>query len=373
MNSNPFKQLEAFGQSIWLDSIARSLIEKGTIKQLIIEDGLAGITSNPSIFEKAIGETQDYKQQIEKLTRENKTVNTIYETLSQRDIQDAADLFRDVYEKTEAKDGYVSLEVNPHLAHDTEGTIAEARRLWKALDRPNVLIKVPGTREGLPAITQLIKEGINVNVTLLFSVSRYQEVWEAYVNGLQARVVENKPLHRIASVASFFLSRIDTLIDPLLEKLIQEKDNKANLAKKLHGEVAIASAKIAYQWYKKQIQSDHFKQLMAKGAQVQRLLWASTSTKNPTYSPVKYVEALIGNDTVNTLAMETLEKYRQCGKPGLELEQEVDKAEQTLAELSTLNLSITQLTEQLENEGVNKFIQAFDTLQQALQKKTRGS
>ncbi|HVV69345.1 MAG TPA: transaldolase [Gammaproteobacteria bacterium] len=369
MSVNPLKKLEALGQSIWLDFINRDLMQSGKLRKLIAEDGLRGVTSNPSIFEKAIVDSSDYDKDIQTMLKAGKDVNTIYETLTQQDIQQAADQFRDLYHQTEAKDGYVCLEVNPHLAHDTEGTIAEARQLWKALNRPNVMIKVPGTKAGLPAITQLISEGINVNVTLLFGVPRYQEVAEAHLKGLEARLAKGESLKHIASVASFFLSRIDVLLDPKLGKVVAEGGEKAAVAKKLQAQVAIASAKIAYQHYKKLIQNERFKKLQEKGAQPQRLLWASTSTKNPAYSDVMYVEALIGVDTVNTLPVETLDAYRDHGNPKSELEQGIDFADWIFQQLPALGFSIDKITQQLEDEGVDKFIKSFDELMAALKNK----
>lgn len=250
MKNNPLKKIETFGQSIWLDYIRRDLITSGELRRLIEEDGLRGITSNPSIFEKAIAESNIYDQNIHDLALNKKDSTKIYELISQQDVQNAADEFRSVYDKTDGKDGYVSLEVNPHLAHDTKGTIEEARRLWTALDRPNVFIKVPATADGLPAIRQLISEGINVNVTLLFGLPRYRQVAEAYIAGLEERITQRKPVKHIASVASFFLSRIDTLIDPLVEKFIDPAGNETEIAKRVHGQVAISSAKAAYQIYK---------------------------------------------------------------------------------------------------------------------------
>ena len=351
MSMNPLNKLTALGQSLWLDYIKRDLITSGKLKKLITEDDLRGITSNPSIFEKAIAESDDYKI-------EGNDANTLYETLTQRDVRDAADEFREVYKKTKCHDGYVSLEVNPHLAHDTKGTIIEARRLWSALSRPNVFIKVPATREGLPAITQLISEGINVNVTLLFVLPRYREVADAYMAGLEQRVAQGKSLESIASVASFFLSRIDTLIDPLLES-------------KWQGQVAIASAKIAYEIYQEIITSDRFKKLAEKKAQAQRLLWASTSTKNPAYSDIKYVEALIGPDTVNTLPVETLDAYRDHGDPKSRLQDNVDQAHQVFEQVKKSGIDINALTQQLEDEGVEKFKTSFDQLIATLEKKIR--
>ena len=268
MKTNPLQQLEECGQSIWLDYIKRDLFANNKLKKLISDDSLRGMTSNPSIFEKAIDEGQDYDQDIMRMAAKGKTVDEIYEALTQKDVQDAADVFRPIYDETNGEDGYVSLEVNPHLAKDTEGTIAEARRLWKALDRPNVLIKVPATKEGLPAIQQLISEGINVNVTLLFGIARYREVAQAYIAGIEARIASGKPVQQIASVASLFLSRIDVLLDPVLKK---QKEVP------LQGQMAIASAKMAYQIFIEIFLSSRFKKLAEHGANVQRLLWASTS------------------------------------------------------------------------------------------------
>ena len=265
MKNNPLKQLGTFGQSIWLDYIRRNLIASGALRRLIEEDGLRGMTSNPAIFEKAIAESREYDEAIRALALAGKDAKAIYEVLSQRDVQSAAEEFRPLYDATEGKDGYVSLEVNPHLARDTPGTIEEARRLWAALDRPNVFIKVPGTVEGLPAIRQLISEGISVNVTLLFGLPRYRQVAEAYLGGIEARAAQGKPVKHVASVASFFVSRIDTLLDPLLEKRIAQGGREADVAEQAHGQVAVASAKMAYQIYKEIFGSDRFKNLAEKG------------------------------------------------------------------------------------------------------------
>jgi transaldolase len=369
MKTNPLKKLEALGQSIWLDYIKRDLITSGKLKQLIGEDGLRGITSNPSIFEKAIAESNEYDKDIQTMITEGKDVKTIYETLTQRDVRDAANEFLHLYNKTDGKDGYVSLEVNPHLSHDTKGTIEEARRLWKALNRPNVLIKVAGTIEGLPAIKQLISEGINVNVTLLFGVPRYKDVAEAYIAGLEVRAARGEPLKHIASVASFFLSRIDVLIDPMLEKLITQGVEMSLGAKKLQGQVAIASANMAYQVYNEIINHDRFKKLAEKGAQVQRLLWASTSTKNSAYSDVKYIEALIGPDTVNTIPMETLDAYCDHGDPKESLGLDVTEPKSLFQTLADVGINIDKVTQQLEDEGIDKFNKSFDQLQETLEKK----
>jgi transaldolase len=281
-------------------------------------------------------------------------------------VQSAADEFRPLYDKTDGRDGFVSLEVNPHLAHDTRGTTEEGRRLWAALNRPNVLIKVPATANGLPAIQQLIGEGISVNVTLLFGLPRYRQVVEAYLAGVEARAAQGKPVKHLASVASFFVSRIDALVDPLLEKIMARGGKEADLAKAARGQTAIASAKMAYRIYQEIFGSDRFKKLAAQGARAQRLLWASTSTKNPDYSDVKYVEALIGPDTVDTAPLETLDAYRDHGEPKARIEQDVEEARRLLARLPELGIGIDDVTRQLEDEGVEKFNKPFDKLMETL-------
>ena len=371
MKDNPLRKLGALGQSIWLDYIRRDLIVSGDLRRMIEEDGLRGMTSNPSIFEKAIAGSRDYDDDIRAMVPEGRGVKEIYEVLSQRDVQGAADEFRSLYDRTEARDGYVSLEVNPHLAHDTKGTMEEARRLWDALNRPNVLIKVPATAEGLPAIQQLISEGINVNVTLLFGIPRYRQVVEAYLAGVEARAAQAKPVERVASVASFFVSRIDTLVDVLLEKLIAKGGKDADLARMLHGHVAVASAKAAYQVYKETFDSVRFRKLAATGARTQRLLWASTGTKNPEYRDVKYIEALVGRDTVDTVPVETLDAYRDHGEPAERIEQEVVEARGMLDRLPELGISIDKVTQRLEDEGVEKFSKSFDKLMETLERAVR--
>lgn len=360
MSSNPLKKLEAFGQSIWLDYIKRDMLKNGELKKLITEDGLSGMTSNPSLFQNAITKSHDYDNDIKKLKNAGKTVTEIYETLTIQDVQDAADVFKPTYDEVKAKDGYVSLEVNPHLAHDTKGTVEEARRLWKSLNRPNVFIKVPATKEGLSAIEQLTSEGINVNVTLLFGLPRYREVANAYIAGIKKRIDQGQPVDKIASVASFFLSRIDVLIDPIIDK--------CNHTDELVGQIAIASAKVAYQMYDEIFQSEDFKKLIAKGAVPQRLLWASTGTKNPNYSDIKYVEPLIGANTVNTLPRETLEAYRDHGNPQATLARDAQKAKDQLELLKKIGINLDQLTQKLENEGVDKFNKSYDELIAALEK-----
>ena len=366
MKENPLLKLESFGQSIWMDFIRRGMIASGQLQQLIEEDGLRGMTSNPSIFEKAIAGSHDYDDAIRELALEGKSVDQIYTALTVVDIQRTADLFRPVYERLDGADGFVSLEVSPYLARDTAKTIADARRLWGAVARPNVMIKVPATIEGLPAIQQLIGEGINVNITLLFGLPRYRQVAEAYLAGLETLAAQGKPLKSIASVASFFLSRIDVLLDPMLEKTMAVDKSKADFAATCHGEVAIFSAKAAYQMYKEIFESERFGKLKAQGARTQRLLWASTSTKNPTYSDLKYVEALIGSDTVDTIPLETLVAYRDHGKPALRLANDAVKASETLRRLCEVGIDLDLVTQQLENEGIQKFVTAFDQLMKTL-------
>jgi transaldolase len=366
MKPNALVQLGTLGQSIWLDYIRRDLIVSGELKRLIEDDGLQGMTSNPAIFETAIVKSHDYDKDIRDQTLAGKNATAIYETISQRDVQSAADEFRSLYVRTDGRDGYVSLEVNPHLARNTTGTIEEARRLWSALNRPNVFIKVPATIEGLPAIQQLISEGINVNVTLIFGLPRYRQVAEAYIAGLEARAAQGNPIARTVSVASFFVSRIDALIDPLLEKIMAQGGERADRAKKAHGQIAIASAKTAYQIHKEIFGNDRFEKLSAHGARVQRLLWASTGTKNPEYSDVKYIEALIGPDTVNTAPLETINAYRDHGEPQARLEQNAGEAARLLKRLPALGIELDRATQQLEDEGVEKFNQPFDKLMDVL-------
>jgi transaldolase len=369
MNKNPLLELESFGQSIWLDYLRRNGLENGDFKKWIDQDGASGLTSNPSIFEKAIAESHDYDKAIHALAIDGKSIEEIYQALTIEDIQCAADLFRPTYDRLEGRDGYVSLEVSPKLAHNTAGTISEAHRLWAAVNRPNLLIKVPATKEGLPAIQQLISEGINVNITLLFGLPRYREVAEAYLSGLETLAASGKPLDRVASVASFFLSRIDVLIDPILEKLRMGEESGAERVARLHGQVAIASAKAAYQIYQEIFGSERYTKLSKKGARTQRLLWASTSTKNPDYSDVMYIEMLIGRHTVNTVPIETLNAYRDHGQPASRLEEGTQEAYQVLEGLHQAGIDLDALTQQLEDEGVAKFSEAFDKLMNALKEK----
>ncbi len=370
---NPLLQLQNYGQSVWLDYIRRGMFASGQLQRLIDEDGLRGMTSNPSIFEKAIDGSQDYRNAIRALALEGKSAQEIYQDISVEDIQRAADTFKLLLQDSGGQHGFVSLEVSPLLARDTQGTIEEARRLWKAVSRPNVMIKVPATLEGLPAIEQLISEGININVTLLFSISRYRKVAQAYISGLETRALNGLPLGNIHSVASFFLSRIDVLVDPLLEKIIKKDGDKETIdqANMMHGNVAVSSAKIAYQIYKDLFHTERFKKMEEAGAHPQRLLWASTSTKNPAYSDVKYVEELIGRDTVNTLPMETLNAYRDHGNPELRLEHNLDEAQYILDHLEDLGIDLDDVTDQLEREGIDKFVRPFKKLMDTLSSKRK--
>jgi len=373
MSTNPLLQLQALGQSIWLDLLRRGMISSGELRQLIDEDGLRGVTANPSIFEKAIAGSHDYDQAVRALAAQGRKAGEIYEILAIEDVQHAADLFRPVYDATQGRDGFASLEVSPHLANDTAGTIAEAHRFWDALARPNVMIKVPATPEGIPAVRQLTEEGINVNVTLLFGLDRYREVANAYLAGLEARAAAGRAIDRIASVASFFLSRIDVLVDPAFEQRMQGGGAAGDAAAALRGRVAIASARIAYQMYKEIFGGEPFRRLSARGARPQRLLWASTSTKNPAYRDVMYVEALIGPETVNTLPLETLYAYRDHGDPASRLEEHVDEARRVLARLPEEGIDLGAVTAQLEREGVEKFNAALDHLVATLEARRRAA
>jgi len=360
MEPNKVKKIHDYGQSIWLDFIDRKIMDTGELQKLITEDGVRGVTSNPAIFEKAFSSSSDYDEDIAKLAKEGKSNDDIFYGVAVEDIKRAADLFMQVYEdKVKGADGYVSLEVSPRLALDTEGTTKQALELWKAVHKDNVMIKIPGTKQGLPAIQKCIAEGLNINVTLLFGLERYEEVTEAYIAGLEERAAAGKPIEYVSSVASFFLSRIDVLVDPML----QEK-GLANLK----GEVAIASAKKAYEIYKRVFSTDRFKKLEEKGAKPQRLLWASTGSKDPAFSDVKYVEALIGKDTVDTIPMDTLVAFRDHGNAENTLEEGLDTATATLEQLKTAGIDLAKITQQLEDEGIEKFNQPYDKLLAAIEK-----
>jgi transaldolase/glucose-6-phosphate isomerase len=361
---NPVKALTDHGQAIWLDFLARGFIANGDLKALVDQDGVRGVTSNPSIFEKAIGGSDEYDSAISALLKEHdRPVGDLYEALAVEDIQRAADALHSVYDELHGADGFVSLEVSPYLARDTEGTIAEAQRLWKAVGRDNLMVKVPGTNEGVPAIRKLISQGISINVTLLFSQKMYAEVLEAYISGLETFIAGGGDPKRVASVASFFVSRIDTAVDSQLDgKIAAASGDQKKQLEALKGNVAIANAKLAYQHYKKAIASERWKKLAAKGAKVQRLLWASTGTKNKAYSDVLYIEELIGRDTVNTVPPATLDAFRDHGKPRDSLEENVAEAERVLAYLAKAEISLDGITDALVDDGVKLFAEAFDKL-----------
>jgi len=358
METNKVKQIHSFGQSIWLDFIDREIIASGNLKKLMDEDGVRGVTSNPAIFEKAITSSSDYDADIRTLSDSDKTNEEIFFGLAIADIKHATDIFRGVYDESKSTDGYVSLEVSPFLALDDEGTTKQAAELWKAVDRKNVMIKIPGTKPGLSAIRKSIAAGININVTLLFGLQRYEEVAEAYIAGLEDHLAAGHSIAHISSVASFFLSRIDVMVDPMLdEKGLGD----------LKGEVAIASAKKAYEIYKRVFSGERWEKLAAQGAQVQRLLWASTSSKNPAFKDTKYVEALIGPETVDTVPLETIVAFRDHGVAANTLEEGLDKATETLARLKEAGIDLDAITQKLEDEGIEKFNKPFEKLLQAIE------
>ena len=367
MTDSRLKRLLEIGQSPWLDFIQRGLLESGEVARMIEQWGVSGMTSNPVIFNKAIAETHDYDADIARLAAGGRNAVQIYESLAFDDVRRAADLFRPVYDQTGGADGFVSLEVSPHLASDAARTVTEARRLWSALDRPNVMIKVPATPEGLVAVRQLLAEGINVNVTLLFAVSRYQQVLDTYLAGLENALEANRPIERIASVASFFLSRIDTLIDRELDSLAQRDTAHQSEATALRGEVAIASAHCAYVFLQEALASKRFQRLAAQGARAQRLLWASTGTKDPAYSDIKYVEPLVGPHTVNTMPLETLRAYNDHGEPADRLGARAQDAKQVLRRLADLGVDLDRATAQLLSEGIDKFVEPYDALLRKLE------
>ena len=351
--------LEAQGQAVWLDFIERKFLEQGGFKKLVEEDGVTGVTSNPSIFEKAMGHGDAYDAALAEFDKAHPDASAMarYEHLAIQDIQNAADTLRPVYDRLGGKDGYVSLEVSPYLANDTDETIAEAARLWAAVDRPNLMIKIPGTPAGVPAIAATIAAGINVNVTLLFSIEAYKAVALAFVAGLEQRVERGEPIDRIASVASFFVSRIDTRIDDKIDAGTGGDDARA-----IKGKVAIANAKLAYAWYEEFVASDRWQKLAAKGAMPQRVLWASTGTKNPDYPDTLYLDTLIGRDTINTVPPKTLDAFRDHGTVAATLTADIDGARHVLAEADRLGLDLAGVTDTLVEEGVTSFAKAFDDL-----------
>ena len=364
-------QLEGFGQAVWLDFVDRKFLEAGGLQKLVDEDGLTGVTSNPSIFEKAMGHGDAYDSTLAAYDKEHSGAATIdrYEHLAIQDIKAAAETLKPVYDKLEGKDGYVSLEVSPYISDDTDATIAEAKKLWGMVDRPNLMIKIPGTLAGAPAIAATIAAGINVNVTLLFSLEAYQRVAEAYAMGLEERVRQGQPIDKIASVASFFVSRIDSSIDKEIDARLEKGDAEAEALKAVRGKVAIANAKMAYQWYLDFLKSDRWQALAAKGAQPQRLLWASTGVKDPAYPDTLYIDTLIGKDTVNTMPPKTMDAFRDHGTAAETITQDVEGAKHTLAEAERLGLDLNGVTGKLVEEGVASFVKAFDDLLGSIAKK----
>lgn len=367
MDHNSLKQLNRLGQSIWLDFIDRSILNNGTLSRLILGDDLAGLTSNPAIFGKAISQDAAYRDDITDQDRDGIAPEALYTSLVVEDIGRAADLLLPVHERSGGRDGYVSIEVSPLLARDSEASVEEARALWARLQRPNIMIKIPGTREGLAAVSTLLLEGINVNVTLLFSVERYADVLEVYLQAMEERLSRGLPLESVASVASFFLSRIDVAVDAVLDGMGDDASQAAE-ARALRGRAAIASAALAYRHFQSVTQSPRWQKLAVAGARVQRLLWASTGTKDPAYSDIKYVEPLIAADTVNTLPRETLDAYRDHGEPLLRMEQSMADADEVMVRLKALGIDMEPLLQTLEDEGIRKFIEPYQAILATLER-----
>ncbi len=369
--TNPLLQLKEYGQSVWYDNIDRAQLFSGQFKRLLDEDGVVGVTANPTIFQKSVSHGDAYDEQMTQLIKEGKSTGEIYEALVIQDICTVADMLRPIYDRTNGQDGYVSLEVSPDLAHDTEGTLSEVRRFWKLVNRPNLLIKIPGTPEGIPAIRQSLSEGININITLIFSIENYRQVVDAYLSALEDRNAEGKDIGHIASVASFFVSRVDTLVDKVLEDKIKATSDSAEQQKlkALEGKAAIANARLVYQDFKQLFSTPRFETLKHSGAHVQRPLWASTSTKNPAYRDVLYAEELIGPNTVDTMPLETIENFRDHGRVSLTIENNVPQAKAELAALEEVGIHYDQVTQQLQDEGVQKFADSFHELFKGIESK----
>ncbi|HYR45850.1 MAG TPA: transaldolase [Thermoanaerobaculia bacterium] len=374
MTDNRLKKLEALGQSVWYDYIRRDLLTGGDLEKLIREDGLSGMTSNPTIFQKAIAETELYDQDIRRLAGEEKSTFQVFEGLAVADVRRAADIFRPAYDAKNGNDGFVSIEVGPHLANDTEGSIAEARRLWQECDRPNVMVKIPGTAAGIPAIRQCLSEGININITLLFSVARHREVMEAYLSAMEERTRAGQPVDRVRSVASFFVSRVDTNADKKLDAKAKDAGASAadvELAQKLRGKLGIANARIAYEAFEEIFQGSRFGALAKKGVALQRPLWASTSTKDPAYPELYYVEALIAPDSVDTMPPETFAAYRDRGDPKIRIHDDLSGARDVFSGLARLKIEEDRIFRELEEEGVKKFSDSYDSLMKTLEEKEK--
>jgi len=369
--TNPLLQLKTQGQSVWYDTIDRGQLVSGLFKRLLDEDGIVGVTSNPTIFQKSISHGDAYDEQMTQLIQQRKSTNEIYEALVIKDITTVADMLRPIYDRTNRQDGFVSLEVSPDLAHDTERSLSEARRFWKLVDRPNLMIKIPATPEGIPAVQQALTEGININITLIFSLDSYRDVADAYISALEDRNAEGKDISHIASVASFFVSRVDTLVDQLLEDKIKTTSDSAEQQKlkSLEGKAAIANARLVYQEFTRIFHTPRFETLKHSGAHVQRPLWASTSTKNPAYRDVLYAEELIGPDTVDTMPLETIENFRDHGRVSRTVENDIQQAKDVFASLEKVGIHYDQVTKQLQDEGVQKFADSFHELFQGVESK----
>jgi len=369
--TNPLLELKAPGQSVWLDDIDRGQLRSGLFGRLVDEDGLAGATGNPTIFEHSITHDTTYDEQMQQLLKEGKGPKEIYEALAMTDERTVADLLRPIYDQANGQDGFVSIEVSPYLAHDTEGTLAEVRRFWHTIDRPNLMVKIPSTPAGVPAIRRAIASGININITLIFSLENYRQVAEAYLGALEEREASGKDISHIASVASFFVSRVDVLVDQLLEEKIKATTESAQQQqlKALRGRAAIANARLAYQEFKRLFGGSRFAALKQRGAHVQRPLWASTGAKNPAYRDVRYVEELVGPDTVNTMPLKTLDAFRDHGQVRLSIEENLSQAQAEMAALEEVGIHYDQVTRQLQEEGVQKFIDSFQKLFQCIESK----
>jgi len=370
--SNGLKKLAELGQSVWYDYIRRDLYTGGELRRLIEEDGLSGMTSNPTIFQKAIAETDLYDDSIRTLSGRGLSGPALFEALEVEDVRAAADVFRPVFDRTGGDDGFVSIEVNPALSHDTEGTVAEARRLWRACDRPNVMVKIPGTTEGVPAIRAALAEGININITLLFSVARHREVMEAYLSALESRAAAGQPLDRIRSVASFFVSRVDTLVDKKLDALAGSgAEDRRSQARARRGKMAIANARLAYEAFEQTFAGERYRALAARGARRQRPLWASTSTKDPAYPPLYYVEALVAPDSVDTMPPDTYARYAKEGQPKVRIHDDLAGARETFRALAELGIDAGAVAADLEADGEKKFIASFEQVVKAVEEKTK--
>ena len=369
MRTNPLRKLARLGQSVWYDYIRRDLLQSGELQRLILKDGLRGMTSNPTIFGKAIAGTRLYDEDIQRAAMEKKSPSAIFETLAVTDVQRAADIFRRVYDDSGGNDGFVSIEVAPHLARDTEGSIAEARKLWRACNRPNVMVKIPGNEQGLGAIRRCLAEGININVTLLFSVERYREVMDAYLTACEERARAGDSFESLRSVASFFVSRIDTNVDSKLDNIVEDGRPDPKAARQLRGKAAIANARIAYQAFEEVFGGKRYSDLKSKGVRRQRPLWASTSTKDPAYPTLYYVEALVAPDTVDTMPSATFEAYRRDGDPKVRIYDDLENSHAVVRQLEKLGIAGEQVSRELEVEGIKKFSDSYDEVLKAVEEK----